>query len=122
VTGYVPGTDRLIRTRRIAWDDEPLDLTADEARLANMPTPGGDGRKARAAPVREFLRGVLEAGRVLQKTAVERGAEQGFSLDQLRRALKALKGRPFKQSKEWFWALPEHVPAGAEKDEQEVEE
>ena len=52
--GYAPGTDRLIKTRRIVWEHEPLDLTADEARLANMPTPGGDGRKARAAPVRDF--------------------------------------------------------------------
>jgi hypothetical protein len=117
--GYTPGTDRLIRTRRIVWDREPLDLTADEARLANMPTPGGDGRKARAAPVREFLRELLKAGPVLRKTAVERGAEQGFSLDQLRRALKAIKGQSFRQDKEQFWALAEHVPAGAEKDEQE---
>jgi hypothetical protein len=67
VIGYAPETDRLIKTRRIVWDDEPVELTADEARLANMPTPGsmfGDGRKARTALVREFLRDVLKAGPV----------------------------------------------------------
>jgi DNA polymerase len=116
--GYVPGTDRLIRTRRIVWEREPLDLTADEARLANMPTPGGDGRKARAAPVRELLREILKAGPVLRKTVVERGAEQGFSFDQLWRAFKAIKGQSFKQDKEWFWALPEH----AKENEQETEQ
>ena len=116
--GYVPETDRMIKTRRIVWDDEPLDLTADEARLANLPTPGGDGRKARAAPVRELLHEMLKAGPVLQKTVIERGAEQGFSLDQLRRALKALHGKSFKRDKNWFWGLPEHVPTDGEIEEE----
>ena len=120
---YAPETDRVIKTRRIVWDDEPVDLTADEARIANTPTPGstfGDGRKARAAPVREFLRDVLKAGPALQKAVVERGAEKGFSYDQLRRALqsKAVNGRAFRHKNEgrnspWWWALPSQVPTDA---------
>jgi hypothetical protein len=116
--GYVSETNRLIKTRRIVWDDEPLDLTADEARLANLPAPGGDGRKARAAPVRELLREMLKAGPVPQTIVVERGAEQEFSLAQLKRALKALHGKSFKRDKKWLWALPRHIPAGVEIEEE----
>jgi hypothetical protein len=79
VIGYVPNTDRLIRTRRIVWDDEPVDLTADEARIANTPTPGstfGDRRNVRAASVREFLRDVLKAEPVLQKAGRARGGKR----------------------------------------------
>jgi DNA polymerase len=122
VLDYVPGTDRLIKSRHIVWDSEPVDLTADEARIANTPTPGsrsGDGRKARTAPAREFLREVLAGGLMLQKAIVERGAKQGFSLDQLKRAKSAIGAKAFKRRGEnlnspWMWALPEHVPADAE--------
>jgi hypothetical protein len=68
--------------------------------------------------VREFLREILKAAAALRKTVVERVAEQGFSFGQLWRA-QAIKGRSFKQDKEWFWALPEHVPA--EENEQETD-
>src|SRR5262249_11727936 len=94
--GYVPGTDRLIKTRRIIWDAEPVDLTADEARIANTPS-SGEGRKARSAPVKEFLREILAAGPIPQKTVVERGAEQGLSLQQLKRAKKAISAKAFKR-------------------------
>jgi hypothetical protein len=79
VIGYVPNSDRLIRTRRLVWDDESVDLTADEARIANTPTPGstlGNRRRVRTALVREFLRDVLKAGPVPQKTVVERSCVQ----------------------------------------------
>jgi hypothetical protein len=83
VLGYNAKTNRVIKTHRIVWEREPLDLTADEARLANIPTPGGDGHKMRAAPARELLREILAAGPVLRKTVVERGAEQALSFNQL---------------------------------------
>jgi hypothetical protein len=95
----LPGSGRGGR-RRIVWDDEPVDLTADEARVDNTPTPGsafGDGRKARAAPVREFLCDVLKVGLALQKIVVERGAEKGFSLQQLGRARKTIGAVAFKR-------------------------
>jgi DNA polymerase len=132
VLDYVPGTDRLIKSRHIVWNDEPVDLTADEARIANTPTSGsarGDGRKARAAPVRDFLREILTDEPMLQRTVVERGAEKGFSLDQLKRALKdkAVNGRAFRRKNEgrnspWWWALPKHVPADAEINEENEKE
>jgi DNA polymerase len=107
-----------IKAPRIVWDREPVDVTADEAIAANKVTLG-DSRKAKAAPIREFLHDILAAGPVLQKVIVERGAAKGFSLDQLRRARDRIKARSFKRRDEnlsspWMWALPEHIPADAD--------
>jgi putative DNA primase/helicase len=114
--GWDPKQECEIKAPRIAWEPEPLDITADEAIAANK-IALGDGRKARAAPVREFVRDILTAGPVLRNVVVERGAEKGFSLSQLRRALKRI-GEPFKQPDEgfdspWMWGLLEDIPANA---------
>ena len=115
-----------INVARIVWDAEPVDLTADEAIAANKPT-FGDGRKAKAAPVKEFVRDILSAGPVLQKIIVERGAIKGFSLDQLKRAQRAIGAISFKRrgenlSSPWMWCLPEHKPADAEEGHEEGSE
>jgi hypothetical protein len=107
-----------VRAPRIVWDPTPVDITADEAIAANKPALG-DGRKSKAAPIREFLRDVLAAGPVEQRIVVERGATKDFSLDQLKRALrsKAVGGQSFKgkgSGAPWFWCLPEHLPSDAE--------
>jgi hypothetical protein len=47
VIGYVPGTDTLIKTRRIVWDTEPIDLTVDEARRTQDAGGVGAGASAR---------------------------------------------------------------------------
>jgi DNA polymerase len=115
------GINHPVMTRRIVWDKSTIDLTADEARAAHAPTPSaarGDGRKMRSAPVRELLRSVLSTGPVPQKTVVERGAEQRFSLQQLRRARDAIGARTFKQrggglKSPWLWALADDTPADA---------
>ena len=116
--GWDAKREREIKAPRIVWDREPVDITADEAIAANKVTLG-DNRKAKAAPVREFVRDILTAGPVLQKVVVERGAAKGFSLDQLRRARDHIGARSFKRRGEnlnspWMWALPEHIPADAE--------
>jgi hypothetical protein len=117
--GTDPKTFESIDIPRIVWDADPIDLTADEALAANR-YKHGDGRKERAAPVREFLREMLKAGPVLQRLIIERGEEQGFSPDQLRRAKKAIGAIVFKQrgkDQPWLWAMPEDVPAEAETDD-----
>jgi hypothetical protein len=49
---------------------------------------------------------------------VERGAERGFSRDQLHRAKRALGVKAFKPRGEkdapWLWALPQDVPEGTD--------
>src|SRR5262249_35185706 len=88
--GTDPDTGFPIEAPRLVWEGS-VDLPAEEAVAANKPA-GHDGRKAKTASVREFLRDILAAGPVLQKIVVERGAEKGFSLPQLRRALKGIGG------------------------------
>jgi hypothetical protein len=51
----------------------------------------------------------------------ERGAERGFSYDQLRRAkhatgVKAFKRRGANLDSPWMWALPQHVPPDVEEE------
>lgn len=116
--GWDTKRDKEITAPRIVWDPEPVDITADEAIAANKPT-SGDRRKAKAAPVREFVRDILTAGPVLRNVVVERGAAKGFSLRQLSHARDHIGARSFKRRGEnldspWMWALPEHIPTDAE--------
>jgi hypothetical protein len=71
----------------------------------------------------DFLSAILANGPALQTLIVERGAERGFSDDQLRRAKRALGIRAFKQRGQpqspWFWALPQDAPAEEEQGEPE---
>jgi putative DNA primase/helicase len=96
VVGFDAKRGKDIVAPRIVWEPDPVDITADEAIAANKMT-AGDGRKARAAPVREFLRELLASGPVLAKTAIERGAVRGFSIDQLKYARKAVGVAVFKR-------------------------
>jgi len=82
----------------IRWEGEvPID--ADEALAATKSTN-------------------LASGPARQTLIVERGAERGFSDDQLRRAKRALGIRAFKQRGQphapWLWALSQDAPAEEE--------
>ena len=112
--GTDPKTLEVINVPRIVWDATPIDLTADEALEVNRPKHG-DGRKARAAPVREFLRDTLASGPVSRETILERGATEGFSKGQLKRAREAIGAIAYRQIKDQFgsptlWCLREHTP------------
>ena len=77
-----------------------------------------DGRLARAAPIREFLYGVLADGPMLQHDVAEHGKARGFSRWQLKRAHKAIGAIAFKRRGEnlnspWLWAMPKHAPPRA---------
>jgi hypothetical protein len=91
-----------------------------------MPT-GIDGRKARAAPAREFLRTLLAVGPVEQRIVVERGAEQGFSLPQLRRARENIGATTYKErgkpkDSPWLWSMQPPTNAMHEEPQSDGEE
>jgi len=116
--GTDPNTGESIIAPYIIWEEGTVDLTADEAAEANKPTHR-DGRKERAAPVREFLRDMLANGPVERKTLIERGAEEGFSREQLKRARQAINGVAYKprggdRNAPWMWCLHKDVPADAD--------
>jgi hypothetical protein len=91
-----------IRAPVVQWEGE-VDITAEEAIAQAKP-----GKSNRSRPVEDFLSDVLTGGPVLQTTVVERGAERGFSLDQLRRAKEKLGVNSCKEPKfegRWAWRL-----------------
>src|SRR5262249_51617709 len=115
--GTDPDTGELITVPRIVWEGQ-TDLTADEAAGINKATIA-DGRKARAAPVREFLRDVLANGPVPRDTVIERGVAEGFTRDQLKRGRLAIDGVAYKAkgqglSAPWMWCLRKDAPADAD--------
>ena len=93
---YRPGPGQLGGLPK--WGLVPID--ADEAR----------------GTAQDFLSAILANGPARQTLIVERGAERGFSDDQLRRAKRALGIRAFKQRGQpqspWFWALPAGCTGG----------
>ena len=110
-------TGEPIRAPLVCWEGES-EITAEEALAASKPTKGGKGLSAK-----DFLTDVLISGPVLQKMVVERGAERGFSLQQLKRAKTTLAVGTFKKkglrNGPWYWAFSEHVPPDAEEDKRE---
>jgi hypothetical protein len=117
--GTDPVTGVPIIAPYIVWEGT-VDLTADEAIDANKPA-FRDGRKARAAPAREFLRDILMGGPMLRETVIERGAEEGCSYDQLRRAREAIGAISYEHREagcgpQRMWCLPKDAPKEAKID------
>ena len=115
--GNDPTTGEAIIAPHIVWEGV-VDLTATEAVETNKPATR-DGRKARAAPVREFLRDMLANGPVERTTVIECGADEGFSKEQLKRARQAIDGVAYKRRGEdrdapWMWCLQKDAPADAD--------
>ena len=123
--GNDPDTEEPIIAPRVVWEGT-IDLTADEALAANKPA-ARDGRKARAAPVREFLRDTLANGPIERDVVIERGAAEGFSRDQLKRARLAIDGVAYKRrgkslNAPWMWCLRKDVPADADTENADTED
>jgi hypothetical protein len=114
VVGTDPRTQRSIRAPRIVWEGTS-DMSADEAVAANRPSYG-DKRKEKAAGPLILVKDMLAAGPMAQKIIIERGAERGYSLNQMRRALKKASGVSFKlrnagPQPPTLWAMSKDVPA-----------
>jgi hypothetical protein len=101
--GFDEDLGTVIRAPVVRWEGES-DITADEALASSKPAKGGGKADAKA-----FLADILIAGPVLQTTVIERGAERGFTYNQLWRAKAALGVEDFKekgvQRGPSFWTL-----------------
>jgi DNA polymerase len=107
--GTDPKTGKTIRAPVIEWEADPIDITPEEALAQAKPTkPGNQGAQ-------DFLREILASGPVLATVVIERGAERGFTYDQLRRVREKLGVVAFREASNtgtgrWRWALPQHAP------------
>jgi hypothetical protein len=92
VVGQDKATGDTIAAPRVVWDEEPVDISADEAvaSAAGQGEAAGGTRDAGQAKVRAFLRDVLKAGPVPQKQIEEEAARRGFTDNQLRTAKEKL--------------------------------
>jgi hypothetical protein len=99
--------DGGVRAASVTWE-EIVDITADQAVAAATLSK----RKDPSGPT-TFLQTILTNGPTPKKVVEQRGAECGFSTDQLDRAKKKLGVKAFKETKkdgQWFWCLPEDAP------------
>ncbi len=110
--GQDPKTGEVITAPHVVWDEEPVDITADQAVAAAA--AGGKERGGRSSEALDgamkFLAEILKNGPVLSKHVYEEGEQRGFSEDQLKRAGKKLgiaAQNPNKKGFEpWQWTLP----------------
>jgi putative DNA primase/helicase len=90
---------------RVAWESEPVTITANEALAAEA--AGGDQRTARA-DAEEFLSAILVSGPMAQKEIKEAVEGAGLAWATVRRAKDRLGIKPHKSGMDgpWVWALP----------------
>ena len=95
IVGKTPQTSDNIEAPYVVWDEEPVDISADEAVAAVGGGKEGGGARAGAraaaqSKVQAFLSEMLKGGPVPQKRIYEEGARLGFSANQLRTAKEKL--------------------------------
>jgi len=91
----------------VAWEPEPVELTADEVLAAEAARlQQGDGDENATEWLREFLAEGPQPSKAVHKAA----RECGYSAAAIRKAKKALKVRPrkngFGAKAPWYWPLP----------------
>lgn len=93
----------------LAWEPEPIHLTADEVMTTN---PAGSGAPRRDA--KEWLRGLLTDGAVEAERGEEQANHDGIPLRTLKRAKRDLGVLSYKEGfgpgATWYWKLPESDP------------
>jgi hypothetical protein len=89
----------------IAWESEPVDMTADDALIA----PESNEQRAENDWIVDLLRDVLGNGPVPALEVIKEAAEAGIKEKLLRRVYREMGGiKPRKQSftGPWIWELP----------------
>jgi hypothetical protein len=113
IEGYLLRADQTggedILTSRIAWESEPVKMTADQALAAHE----GDAEDRSAArEAEQFLQDKLSAGSVAAKEAEEHARALGIAPRTLRRARKKLGVKTTKDGNGgWTWRPPEEGQA-----------
>ncbi len=90
---------------RIAWEKEPVTMTADEALAAAGKSDDGESKSAKEEAI-EFLKETLLAGPLAVAEVTETGQAHGFSPKALRIAREELGIKAKKINQVWTWALP----------------
>jgi putative DNA primase/helicase len=102
-----PETVDDIKTTRIAWHKDCLEMTADEALALSRPAAA---KPTQARAIDELLKGLLADGKRAVSEIFAKGEKSGFTEKQLRMAAARLgvvkTNKGFAQSKKWFWELP----------------
>jgi hypothetical protein len=100
----VASTAGPLETSRVAWDPEPVSITADDAMQAET-APGGTSAVDEA---RDWLREILADGPMPSSGIFERAEAEGFSKRTLKRAERELGIKPAKAGMNggWSWSLP----------------
>jgi hypothetical protein len=106
-----PETGECIHAPVIRWEGVE-DIMVEEAIAASKPR---SGRENVGLKVQKFLTELLAGGPLPYATVMERGAANGYSVDQLKRLKRAMGAVAFKDKAVWMWALAEHAP-GSEED------
>jgi hypothetical protein len=93
----------------VAWDDEPITITADDALGRN--DEGDDHESTLADDAAEWLRDILSAGPVPSEEIKKFARSAGYSWATIRRAQASLGIRPQRTggaggAGEWRWVLP----------------
>ena len=98
----------------IEWEDEPVNLTADEAMQPDRPGPEPEERREAA----DWLTMVLADGAVPVKELKAQARDAGFSWGTIRRAKDdvGVKARKQDFSRGWVWHLAEGAQEGAHED------
>ena len=109
IVGVDEQTGATIAAPHVAWEAEPVDITADQAVAAAAHGRGGGGRRQDAQrAAMKFLEDFLKAGPVEQKKVEAAASKRGFSAKQLRTARELLQVVTEKSGFEgaWTWRIP----------------
>ena len=101
----VKGVDCLISTSRVAWEQEFVTTTADEA----MSKSNGTEERGAVGEAAEFLRNLLAGGPMGAREVRLAAEEAGFAWRTVRRAQEAVRVVITKAkgaNGAWFWSLP----------------
>ena len=104
----------LIETSRIAWEPDPVTVTADEA----MQPQGDSEEQSDVHDAKDFLRGLLASGPVPTKQIQADATGACYSWRTIQRAQKALKIEAIKDGMKggWTWKLPPKMTSTPEDD------